>query len=724
MLDSRAMTHSLFATTPRGMNDLLAEEIRAFGGAEVSEARGGVAFSGDLECAYRTCLWSRIANRVLLAISRFPAPDTDALYEGARTIDWLAHLDGTMTFAIDVTLSSARIDHSHFAALRIKDAIVDGFVERTGERPSVDTQSPDIRFNCHIHREEATLYVDLSGNSLHQRGYRLSTGAAPLKENLAAAILMRAKWPEICENGGSLVDPMCGSGTLVLEAAQMAADIAPGLLRPSFGFSRWPKHHEAIWTRLLAEAGHRREVGLRQMPSLMGFDADRRVLDAARDNAARLGLEDHTRFAYQDIADFRHDFPREGLLVCNPPYGKRLMESGELPALYQHLGNVMKSYFEGWRAAVYTEDPDLGKAIGMRAARQNTLYNGAIACRLIHFEIEPANYFRYDRLPARISTEELSTQAGDFRNRLQKNERQLGKWTRREHVACYRVYDADLPDYAVAIDVYRHDSALDQPWLSVQEYEPPKQIDARKARRRLREVRTVVQDCFEVSDEQLFFKVRARQRGSDQYEKLGAGAAHVEVSEGPCRVLVNFEDYLDTGLFLDHRPIRFRLGSEAAGKRFLNLFCYTGVATLHAALGGASSSLSVDMSATYLDWARKNFQLNGIDTSIHELHQADCLQWLDQANERFDLIFLDPPTFSNSKRMKSTLDVQRDHAEMIQRCMALLARGGALYFSTNLRQFRLDEQVSADFSVEDITRATIPPDFSRHPKIHHCFRIT
>ena len=710
-----------FATAPKGMTDLLAVELRDLGAPDVSETRGGVRFQGDLAVAYRACLWSRIATRILLPLTEFAAPSAEALYEGARGLDWSAHLDASRTLAIDAHVSSSAVTHSHYAALRIKDAIVDGFMASSGERPSVDTATPDIRVNCYLHRDQATLYLDLSGTSLHQRNYRLSAGEAPLKENLAAAILMRAGWPEIARAGGGFVDLMCGSGTLPIEAAMMAADIAPGLTRDFFGFSGWRQHDAAAWEALLIEARRRRDAGIKRMPTILGFDNNRRVLSMARDNAARAGLGGQISFKFQDLRRFRHSFPAHGLMVTNPPYGRRLMASGELPALYAALGRVLRENMQGWQAAVFTEDQALGKHVGIRADKLHSLYNGNIACKLIHFNIAPENFFDDRRLPRPVAPEALSEQARMFGNRLTKNLRQLRRQAAKEQVSCYRVYDADLPDFAAAIDVYQAD---DETWICVQEYEAPASIDADKARLRSRELVSVTRSTFEVDDDHLFYKTRARQRGEQQYTRLDNEKRFHRVMEGECRLLVNFEDYLDTGLFLDHRPMRLKIGREAKGKAFLNLFAYTGAATVHAAAGGATSTTSVDMSRTYLDWAARNLEENGLSGAQHQLVQADCLQWLGQQDEpRYDLIFLDPPTFSNSKRMEATLDVQRDHQALIDAAMGLLRPGGILYFSTNARKFKLDAALTSRYVVKDITAATIPFDFKRRGNIHQCWAI-
>lgn len=712
-----------FATAPNGVADLLAGELRDLGALEVKETRAGATFEGTIEIAYRACLWSRLANRILLPLGEFPADSPEMLYDAVQGIDWSEHLDASQTLAIDTNVSTSNITHSHYAALKIKDAIVDQFAERFGERPSVELTTPDIRLNCYIFKNSASLYLDLSGASLHQRNYRLIAGQAPLKENLAAAILLRAGWPSIFDDGGAFVDVMCGSGTLVLEAALMAADIAPALTRDYFGFLGWKQHQPDIWTRLLAEADFRKEKGLTRLPLMMGFDADHRIIEAAESNAVRAGLADKVQFVRQDIFNFRQDLPAQGLLVTNPPYGRRLAETDELPALYRAIGDVAKHKFRGWKFCLFTEDGALGKHLGMRADKLHSLFNGAVPCKLIHFFVEEKNFYRDERLPRPVEQETLSEQAVMFRNRLQKNCKQLRKWARRQDVTNYRVYDADLPDFSAAIDVYRSAKTDNECWVCVQEYEAPASIAEEKVKLRTREMLSVVRAEFDVDDGHLFYKTRARKRGESQYEKLDSGQKFHIVREGSALLRVNFGDYLDTGLFLDHRPIRMRLRDEARGRSFLNLFAYTGSATVQAVAGGAIKTTTIDMSKTYLEWAEKNLDLNGLASPDHEFIQADCVQWLarNKIDEKYDLIFLDPPSFSNSKRMSDSFNIASDHATLIRQAMKRLNPDGVLYFSTNLRQFKLDEKLEGVFQVSDITAQTIDEDFKRRQRIHQCW---
>lgn len=305
-----------------------------------------------------------------------------------------------------------------------------------------------------------------------------------------------------------------------------------------------------------------------------------------------------------------------------------------------------------------------------------------------------------------------------FANRLAKNLRHWGRWARRQDITCYRVYDRDLPEFPVAIDLYEG-----QP--HVQEFETRWEADETLHSQWERAVRETVAATFGVSADGIAFKTRRRQKGLDQYEKSGGRGEEMIVCEGGLRFIVNLHEYLDTGLFLDHRKTRAMVRERARDKRLLNLFCYTGSFSVYAAGGGAQSTISVDLSNTYIDWTRRNLEINGVDLARHELVRADALHWLDEAvlrGERFDLIVLDPPSFSNSKRMEGTLDVQRDHPRLINACLNLLAPDGELYFSNNRRGFRLYEDEIAPCAIEEITRQTLPDDFAR-AKAHRCWRI-
>lgn len=711
---------SFFAPCPKGLELLLLEELKALGAVEARETRAGVGFTGDLETAYRACLWSRLASRILLPLKEFVVGNADDLYAGAKAVNWEEHLAPEGTLAVDCSASGSVITHSHYAALKVKDAVVDQLRERHGARPSVDTVQPDVRINVYIHGERAVLSLDLSGESLHRRGYRKQAGEAPLKENLAAAILLRAGWPGIAERGGPLIDLMCGSGTLLIEGALMAADIAPGLLRTDFGFLKWRGHAAQSWDRLLAEARARRDAGLPRLPPVHGYDRDSQVIGTARANIRNAGLEEFIAVNKRELAACEPETAGPGLVAVNPPYGERLGADSELPALYAELGAQLLRCFDGWQAAVFTGNPELGKHMRLRATRYHTLWNGAIECRLLHFDVSEERAMR-ERAPKPV---ERSPGMEMLENRLRKNLRHLGRWSRRENISCYRLYDADLPEYNLAVDIYTAADNGGTLYAHVQEYQAPETVDAKKAQMRWREALDAIPRVLEIPPQNMSRKQRRRQKDGAQYEKQADTGVFHEVSEGPARFLVNFNDYLDTGLFLDHRLTRALIGELARGRHFLNLFGYTGTASVHAALGGARSTATVDMSNTYLDWARRNFELNGIRGKQHRFIQADVLEWLRlKHKERYGLIFLDPPTFSRSKRMEDTLDIQRDHISLLRETAALLDDDGVLVFSTNLRKFKLERDALTEFEIEDISKKTLPEDFKNNPKIHQCFII-
>ena len=726
-----------FATCPKGLEYLLVDELKALGAVDVREALAGVHFSGGLDAGYRACLWSRLASRVLMPIAEFPVTDGDALYQGALGIDWDEHFGAESTFAVDAVGSTHGITHTQFAALRVKDAIVDQFRERSGERPNVDTDEPSVRVNLVLRKGQAILSIDFAGAPLHQRGYRLGKGLAPLKENLAAGMLMRAGWPAVYTAGGGLVDPMCGSGTLLVEAAMMAADVAPGLRRDYFGFFGWRGHDAALWKALHDEAQSRARTGAQALrPVFFGFDRDANVLREAVHNAQyaqmsgfiHLGKQmlEHLRcpqeLASPALDENESDASRPcapGLVICNPPYGERMGADAGLVDLYRLLGAKLKAEFPGWRASVITSDEELARAIGLRADKKYQLYNGALECVFLNFEVAAADAPRLEPKP-------LSAGAQMVKNRIEKNYRHLRKRAEREGVECWRVYDADLPEYAAAIDIYREhprDGGRPLDHLHVQEYAAPASVDESLARTRLRELVRAAGEALGVPRERIALKQRRRGKGGEKYGNLDHRGEFMEVGEGGLRFLVNLWDYLDTGLFLDHRPLRARVREMARGKRFLNLFCYTGSVSVYAADGGAEETTSVDLSQTYLEWATRNFAVNGFANSRHKLVREDAAKYLERHSAMYDLIFVDPPTFSNSKSA-ADFDVQRDHARLLQLCGERLLPGGTVLFSNNFRRFKLDEAALGGFAIRDISSSTIPFDFERNARIHKAWELT
>ena len=807
---------SLFASVPRGLESLLAGELRGLGAAHVKQVRAGVAFAGSLETAYRACLWSRVAGRILLPLASGQAADGDELYATASGIDWGEHLGADDTLAVDFTGVNPRIRDTRFGAVRVKDAIVDQLRAATGRRPSVDPRAPDVRVNAHLASTRVTISIDLSGQSLHRRGYRADKVQveAPLKENLAAGILLYAAWPSEAAAGASLLDPLCGSGTLPIEAALMAADVAPGLLRaeaepkpgaaPAFGFLSWRGHDAALWAALVHEARERRGAGMKRLAAtrpdavIRGSDRDQRAVKVARDFVKRAGLHGLVVIEHAQL-EAAAPPAAHGLLATNAPYGERLAAGDDPEAVYRLLGERLRTAFGGWAAAVLAGDHRQVKALGLTVKRDVDLRNGPLTCVLAYLEpgaARPADAPRSARAAVRSAAPRPSPESerpqegeppqaatgepapteiglattGDRRvgdlgesvrrgslgggaeylaNRLRKNQRRLARRLQREEITCYRLYDADLPEYNLVVDVYGDR-------IHVQEYAAPPEVDPAKAQRRLAEALDVIGAVMEAPPEQVVLRQRRRQRGAAQYERHAAGGTPFTVTEDDLSYLVDLGPYVDTGFFIDQRLTRRLVRRLAGGRRFLNLFAYTGTMTVNALAGGSAASTTVDLSAPYLDWAERNLAANGFaaerqqwppgsphtdqrdkgaragggragaaEGSAHALMHADCLRWMAEAEGEYDLVWLDPPTFSNSKRMgRATFDVQRDHADLIRlTARRLLAPGGILLFATNRRGFRLDLPALPGLEVKDLSKATLAFDCERGASRHHVFRI-
>ncbi|WP_438918029.1 bifunctional 23S rRNA (guanine(2069)-N(7))-methyltransferase RlmK/23S rRNA (guanine(2445)-N(2))-methyltransferase RlmL [Kosakonia cowanii] len=698
---------SLFASTARGLEELLKTELEKLGAVECRVVQGGVHFEGDTRLLYQSLMWSRLASRIMMPLGECKVYSDLDLYLGVQAINWTEIFNPGATFAVHFSGLNDEIRNSQYGALKVKDAIVDSFTRKNLPRPNVEREMPDLRINVWLNQETAHISLDLSGEGLHLRGYRDRTGIAPIKENLAAAIVMRSGW----QPGTPLLDPMCGSGTLLIEAAMAATDRAPGLHRGHWGFSGWAQHDDAIWGEVKADAQNRARQGLTAYESrFYGSDSDARVIENARKNARRAGIGELITFEAKDVAQLSNPLPQGpyGTVISNPPYGERLESEPALIALHSLLGRLLKAQFGGWNLSLFSASVDLLNCLQLRADRQFKAKNGPLDC-------VQKNY----HLAENTGEAKAPAMAEDFANRLRKNVKKLEKWARQEGIECYRLYDADLPDYNVAVDRYAD-------WVVVQEYAAPKTIDAQKARQRLFDIIAATIHVLGIAPNKLVLKTRERQKGNNQYQKMNEKGDFIEVSEYNARLWVNLTDYLDTGLFLDHRIARRMLGQMSKGKDFLNLFAYTGSASVHAGLGGARSTTTVDMSRTYLEWAERNLRLNGLSGRAHRLIQADCLGWLQETDEQFDLIFIDPPTFSNSKRMEESFDVQRDHMRLMEDLKRLMRKGGTIMFSNNKRGFRMDLDGLAKLGLkaQEITQKTQSQDFARNRQIHNCWLIT
>ncbi|ODP97100.1 23S rRNA (guanine(2445)-N(2))/(guanine(2069)-N(7))-methyltransferase [Salinivibrio sp. SS3] len=702
------MKHYL-AITARGLEHMLAQELEQLGVSSVKQVHAGVKFKADDSTLYQCCLWSRIASRFVLVLGEFAVRDDMDLYLGATAINWPDYFHASQRIAVDFNGTNREIRNSQYGALKVKDAIVDKFEKSNLPRPSVDREQPDLRIHMRLSKDQGLLGIDMVGSGLHQRGYRTQAGAAPLRETHAAALVARSGW----KMDQPLMDIMCGSGTLLIEAAMMAAKIAPGLKRKRWGFESLLGFDDEAFKAIKAEASVKAKRGVSQCQTrFYGTDNDARMIETARANARRAGVGELIDFATGDATQVT---PPEGFsgghILSNPPYGERLGTTPGLIALYTQLGDHLKGAFAGNTVSLYSGSEELLSCLRMRADDKFKLRNGALDCVMKTYAITARGEKPESEAPK-------ADVAPDFANRLRKNMAKLDKWAKKQTLECYRLYDADLPNYKAAIDRYRD-------YLVIQEYAAPKTIEPEKARRRLLDMVRAAIAVTGVDANKVVLKTREKQKGNNQYQKLAGASRTMTVHEYGVALEVNLYDYLDTGVFLDHRNTRRLIGEKAQGKDFLNLFAYTGSASVHAAVGGARSTTTVDMSKTYMAWAERNMALNGIVGRQHRFEQADCLQWIRQSDQQFDLIFIDPPTFSNSKRMHSTFDVQRDHLDVLLALKDRLRPDGEIIFSNNKRHFKMDLEglAAAGLSAENISKRSIPEDFARNPHIHNCWII-
>ena len=749
---SAELSLDLIITCADGLEAPLQTELTSFGIVSDIKSTGRLAVTGTLRDLYTICLWSRVASRVLMLIKRkninAEYDVAEQLYGLAKSVDWTQQFSLEQTFAIRLSVDKRVAVSQQFAMLRIKDAIADTFNEIYDSRPNVDSKNPDFSVFATVNDKQAELYLDLSGTSLHRRGYRVAMTEAPLKENLAAALLYSAGWHKKNEQGdapfyNALIDPMCGSGTFIIEALLMHCDYAVGIDKAAnqFGFYEWQHHDDVLWKQMIDDAQMRFREALEiineqpdTLPLILGFDADSGAILATEKNLIAAGLQDllplldlETR-ALDRLSSILKPLADDGrlsnpLIITNPPYGERLGDEEMIKPLYQAIGLILQDSFAG---------SDINPMLGILAANVEQVdilpikepktlrcHNGAITV-----------YFRYGTLIAgqtgnlvsRFEKREIEVEEGqDFINRLQKNLAKLKKLAKKDTVSNLRVYNADLPDFKVAVDLYGD-------YVHVQEYAPPKTIPPETAKKRFNLALMGIREVFGINREQIFIKTRARQSGNDQYSKQGntekRGKFYVAREDG-AYFYVNFTDYLDTGLFIDHRNMRARIKDNSRNKSVLNLFAYTCTASVHAALAGAKKVTSVDLSQNYLDWGKQNFALNGLNVSgnKYQFVAADIFEWIKDNTEQFDIIFIDPPTFSNSKKFQGTFDVQRDHSAIINRAMNRLTADGILYFSNNFTRFELDEQLTERYDVVDITQKTIGFDFDVKKPIHQSFEI-
>lgn len=766
MQTSERSEYELFVSCLGGLEPLLADELKALGLRRIRPLRGGVACFAVARRAMAACLWSRLASRVSLVVGRVEARNAEVLYEGVRALAWEDVLAPRASMAVSAHGMNDELRNTRFTALKVKDAVCDRLRDTRGERPDVEPYKPDARIDVRVREGKATVSLDLTGESLYRRTYLEPDAGqeAPLACALAAATLAAAGWQAMAAEGAACLDAACGDGTLVVEAALVACDVAPSLDRERWGFVGWAAFSADAWEELLADARDRAQRGKARAAAPGAFDGSGNVLPDERFvRFAGLSLSSPS------ITRARRRVRRAGLrpaasiefggaecageVVGRVSAAARKLASGKKPPCL--AASVLAAREQASDANAQAQAAAVCAAAAAAPAGSVCAVAGGETVRA-RYGTDPAQRVRFghdrvavdvllfDQPPAKPAVvmvpdsaggaehrvEVLDENSAQFAARLRKNAKERRKWARREGVTCYRVYDADLPDYAVAIDVYEGaGQAEGNTYLHIAEYAPPASVDPEKALRRFADVLALAPVVLGIRADHVFSKTRQRDKGGSQYRDAGRRPYVTHVQEAGHLLEVDLAGYLDTGLFLDHRTTRQMVGGMAEGKRFLNLFAYTGSATVHAAAAGAVETVTVDLSQTYLDWARRNMELNGFAGEQHMFERGDVMQWITECRRqprRFDVAFVDPPTFSNSKAMgRRTWDVQRDHVELLIGVSRLLTESGVAVFSCNLRSFKPDVEQLAKYGValEDITTQTIPHDFERNPKIHKCYLV-
>ncbi len=771
-----------YASCPEGFESALADELRSLGARQVRKLKGRVSFSGEAADAMRICLWSRLASRIFVVLTRFTCEDADDLYEGTYAIPWERTLRRGSTIAVTARGANDRLRNTRFTALRVKDAICDRLAERAGTRAAVDTEQPDARIAVSLNGERASIHLDLSSEPLFRRHPKAggTGGVRPLRADYAALALAQAGWhapggpndgptPSDTQPSRPVLLDICGGPGIVLEAASIAADRAPGLLRDYWGFYSWTACDETAWNALLDEADRRAEHASRYPAHIVSCGFDGQATALARRMLKAAGLSDRVMFVQPDvdaIAAKLRGCTRAAAASGAAPAGAIVINAADLP--FRSMNRALDLIGDlrddetcaAWPLTVLTRDNLIARAAANAVTASIDIKLDNAAARVVTYAGE-AGGPDADGLTPNPRTPRATVDVGDgkpvpvlipesdqFAARLRKVARQRRKWGTRTGVTCYRVYDADLPDHAAAIDLYETCAPTRERWAVIAEYAAPKSVDPERAQARFLDILTIAPRVLGVEPDRIVARSRTRSRGGSQYARGGAHAegsprmggtgAHAAtarhepllIQEGGLTFEVDFENYLDTGIFLDHRVTRGIVREHAAGcRRFLNLFAYTGTATCYAADGGAAATTTVDLSNTYLDWARRNMERNGFTGPAHRFVRADVLSWIERearTDHRWDLIFCDPPTFSNSTKMgQRTFDVQRDHVELLGNLVRLLTDDGLAIFSCNLRTFRPDIEAlaRAGVRIEDISAQTIPEDYARNPKIHRCYLV-
>jgi 23S rRNA (guanine2445-N2)-methyltransferase / 23S rRNA (guanine2069-N7)-methyltransferase len=750
--EDQSLPYELIATAASGTEAIVKRELATLGYPARTTSPGRLLFRGDARAICRTNLWLRVAERILIRVGSFPAPDFDALFEGTMGLPWEQWLPRDAEFPVRGRSHRSRLSSVPACQRSVKRAIVERLRKAYGTETLPETGAL-YSIEISLRDDLATLTLDTTGIGLHKRGYRPLVGEAQLRETLAAAMVQLSFW----RAGRVLADPFCGTGTIPIEAAMIGRNIAPGMRR-QFACESWPTFDAEQW-RL--ERENARDVVLPALSErLLAYDIDGETLSLARYHAQQAGVADDIHWQQRPFSELRAK-AEYGCIITNPPYGERMGDDREIVELYQSFPLVLRR-LPTWSHYILSARPDLEDLVGQRATRRRKLYNGSIECTYYQFHgprpprdgkalssddtrrqpeedsFEPSSADEQESEqevtpavrspPARVTTksapafgglkESATRQAEEFANRLRNRARHFRRWPTKRGITCYRLYERDVPDVPLVVD--RYEDAL-----HIAEFARPHDRSPAQHADWLDLMARTASKVLEVPRERVFLKFRDRQRGVDQYQRVDDRGARFVVHEGGLKFVVNLSDYVDTGLFLDHRLTRQIVRERAAGKQVLNLFSYTGSFTVYAAAGGAANTTSVDKSSTYTEWTRENLERNGFAGPEHSIVRSDIQTFLDhlRAVEKWDLAVVDPPTFSNTKGLEVDWDVQRDHAALLQQLAVHIVPGGSVYFSTNFRRFKLDEAALGDYMIRDITRQTIPEDF-RNERIHKCWLLS
>ncbi|QFQ32533.1 bifunctional 23S rRNA (guanine(2069)-N(7))-methyltransferase RlmK/23S rRNA (guanine(2445)-N(2))-methyltransferase RlmL [Buchnera aphidicola (Aphis fabae)] len=681
----------LYASTNLGCEKLLESELIFLGAKNLNITKGGIYYEAEDVLLYKSLIWSRIASRIFICIKKFIIKNNNDLYIHTYQINWDKILYLNKTFLVKFKGNNNIIRNSLFGALTIKDAIVDQFYKQYSMRPNINLITPDIRIQAILNHNTIDIMLDLSGQSLNKRGYRKFSNTTPIKENLSAAIVLSSAWIK----NSPLIDPMCGSGTLLIEAAMIYSDRAPGLKRTRWGFQSWKGYNKFLWNTVLNEANKKFETKIKECKKnlFIGYDCNNKIIEQAKENAFNANVLDIIQFSTSNLNDLNNPYKEKeiGTLLINPPYGERENTENALVSLYIHMGYIFKKYFENWKLSIFTASEFLSNFLQMQAYEKLFFKNGPLNCFLKNYK---------------IFSEILNQKNTEYENRLKKNIQKLKKWNDFKKIECFRIYDRDIPNYNIVVDVYKK-------WLIIQEYESPKIINTHYAYKRLCHAIYYTKEILSIPIDNIVFKIRKKQKNKSQYQKLFNSNKFFIVQEYYAKLLINLTDYLDTGLFLEHRRIRKLINTMSYGKDFLNLFAYTGSASVYAGLGGAKTTTTIDISKTYIQWSIKNMSINNLIGKQHSFIQSNCLEWIKSNYQTFDLIFLNPPTFSNSKKMKKIFELKKDYLDLINSLKKNLRKNGYIIFSSSTNNFQInfDEVNKMQLYVKNITHLVQSKDF-------------